>query len=247
MLPPWAKGDPREFIRLHRAALESDYVSEHLHEWIDLIFGYKQRGQEAVDSLNVFHHLTYEGAVDIDVITDKVERTATIDIINNFGQTPKQLFKRPHPRKRNAYIAISTRALTAEVNFNNLVMCSHPLMQGVTAVGDIIELENGKLMTASVGQVLLPPDYQRCLDYCSGDGTLISMPLSKVTGKGQKTYYEGLHQGPITATLVPRQDMVITAGEDTTIRVWNFAGLRGVSSFTNSQCIVSTIAIYYYI
>ena len=29
----------REFIRLHRAALESDFVSQHLHEWIDLIFG----------------------------------------------------------------------------------------------------------------------------------------------------------------------------------------------------------------
>jgi hypothetical protein len=39
VLPPWAKNDPREFIR---AALESDYVSQHLHhEWIDLIFGYK--------------------------------------------------------------------------------------------------------------------------------------------------------------------------------------------------------------
>ena len=35
ILPPWAKGDPHEFIRLHREALESEYVSMHLHEWID--------------------------------------------------------------------------------------------------------------------------------------------------------------------------------------------------------------------
>lgn len=65
VLPPWAKNDPREFIRVHREALESEYVSHHLHHWIDLIFGYKQQGQPAVDSLNVFHHLFYEGNVDI--------------------------------------------------------------------------------------------------------------------------------------------------------------------------------------
>ena len=65
ILPPWARGDAREFIRLHRAALECDYVSAHLHEWIDLIFGYKQRGPPAVDAVNVFHHLFYEGNVDI--------------------------------------------------------------------------------------------------------------------------------------------------------------------------------------
>ena len=44
-LPPWAKGSAREFIRKHREALESDFVSENLHHWIDLIFGYKQRGK----------------------------------------------------------------------------------------------------------------------------------------------------------------------------------------------------------
>lgn len=65
VLPPWAKGDAREFIRLHRMALECDYVSAHLHEWIDLIFGYKQLGQPAVEAVNVFHHLFYEGNVDI--------------------------------------------------------------------------------------------------------------------------------------------------------------------------------------
>lgn len=42
-LPPWASS-PEEFIRLHRMALESEFVSCQLHQWIDLIFGYKQRG-----------------------------------------------------------------------------------------------------------------------------------------------------------------------------------------------------------
>ena len=44
-LPPWAKGDPRLFLKLMRDALQSDYVSDNLHFWIDIIFGYKQRGQ----------------------------------------------------------------------------------------------------------------------------------------------------------------------------------------------------------
>ena len=46
-------------------ALESDYVSSHLHEWIDLIFGFKQKGEEALKAHNVFHHLFYEGTVGI--------------------------------------------------------------------------------------------------------------------------------------------------------------------------------------
>lgn len=96
VLPAWAHGDAKIFIQKHREALESDYVSEHLHHWIDLIFGYKQQGQNAIDAMNVFHHVSYEGAVDLDAITDVVEKTATIGIINNFGQTPRQLFKKPH-------------------------------------------------------------------------------------------------------------------------------------------------------
>ncbi|TPX43799.1 hypothetical protein SeMB42_g04580 [Synchytrium endobioticum] len=98
ILPPWASS-PQEFIRIHREALEGDYVSQRLHEWIDLIWGYKQTGEEAVKAHNVFFYTTYEGAIDIESIRDPIERQSLEDQINNFGQTPSQLLKRPHPKR----------------------------------------------------------------------------------------------------------------------------------------------------
>jgi hypothetical protein len=100
-LPPWAKGDPKIFIAKHREALESPYVSENLHRWIDLVFGCKQRGEAAVENLNVFHHLSYAGASDLDRITDANERAITAGVIHNFGQTPHQVFHKPHPAREN--------------------------------------------------------------------------------------------------------------------------------------------------
>ncbi|KAJ6464029.1 beach-domain-containing protein [Mycena sanguinolenta] len=93
-LPSWAKKDPLLFIVLNRKALESAYVSENLPAWIDLIWGCKQRDTE---SLNAFHPLSYEGSIDLDTITDELEREATVGIIHNFGQTPRKLFTTPHP------------------------------------------------------------------------------------------------------------------------------------------------------
>ena len=43
-LPPWAS-NPHEFVRINRQALESEFVSCQIHQWIDLIFGYKQKGK----------------------------------------------------------------------------------------------------------------------------------------------------------------------------------------------------------
>lgn len=95
-LPPWAKGDPVLFIQKHREALESDYVSAYLHLWIDLVFGYKQSGPEAVEALNVFHPLSYPGEVDLENIQDPNERRAACSTVWNFGVTPSKLFERPH-------------------------------------------------------------------------------------------------------------------------------------------------------
>eukprot|EP01065_Artemidia_motanka_P012934 TRINITY_DN17123_c0_g1_i1.p1 TRINITY_DN17123_c0_g1~~TRINITY_DN17123_c0_g1_i1.p1 ORF type:complete len:2480 (+),score=726.24 TRINITY_DN17123_c0_g1_i1:506-7441(+) len=98
-LPPWAGGSPRRFVMQQRSALESEWVSRNLHNWIDLVFGYKLSGQPAIDAMNCFHPYSYEGAVNVDEIDDPVLRQSTIDIINNFGQMPEQLFTRPHPRR----------------------------------------------------------------------------------------------------------------------------------------------------
>ncbi|CAO2834959.1 unnamed protein product [Amaranthus hypochondriacus] len=97
-LPPWAE-NPVEFIHKNRMALESEYVSAHLHEWIDLIFGYKQRGREAIAANNVFFYITYAGTVDIDKISDPVQQRATQDQIAYFGQTPSQLLTIPHIKR----------------------------------------------------------------------------------------------------------------------------------------------------
>ncbi|KAH1176745.1 hypothetical protein KIL84_010447 [Mauremys mutica] len=101
VLPKWARS-PEDFVHKHRKALESEHVSAHLHEWIDLIFGYKQRGPAAVEALNVFYYCTYEGAVDLDAIADETQRKALEGIISNFGQTPCQLLKEPHPVRLSA-------------------------------------------------------------------------------------------------------------------------------------------------
>ncbi|XP_078129346.1 WD repeat- and FYVE domain-containing protein 4 isoform X3 [Sander vitreus] len=95
-LPPWAKGDPQEFIRIHREALESDYVSAHLHLWIDLIFGYRQQGPAAVESVNTFHPYFYAKRHQQDD-KDPLIKSTILGYVSNFGQVPKQLFTKPHP------------------------------------------------------------------------------------------------------------------------------------------------------
>ena len=51
ILPRWAL-NPKDFLDKMRKALESDYVNNNLNLWIDLIFGYKQRGEEAIKNFN---------------------------------------------------------------------------------------------------------------------------------------------------------------------------------------------------
>ncbi|XP_072169728.1 protein FAN-like [Diadema setosum] len=111
-LPPWAD-DEVDFCRKCRQALESEHVSHRLHQWIDLIFGYKQKGSEAEKADNVFYYLTYEGAIDLDSISDPNEKASLQAQIMEFGQTPKQLFTKPHPARFSTPASSTGTAATA--------------------------------------------------------------------------------------------------------------------------------------
>lgn len=62
----------------------SSYISKNVILYVRT----PSRSSEAAD--NVFFHLTYEGAVDVDAVTSPVELKALETQINEFGQTPKQ-------------------------------------------------------------------------------------------------------------------------------------------------------------
>ncbi|XP_053688917.1 WD repeat and FYVE domain-containing protein 3 isoform X2 [Sabethes cyaneus] len=186
VLPPWSKGDPREFIRLHREALESDYVSQHLHLWIDLIFGYKQRGQAAVESVNVFHHLFYEGNVDIYNIDDPLKKNATIGFINNFGQIPKQLFRKAHPAKRvnlMKHSALESNSLSLLGhsgsmnirlffhNLESLKSSSQAVKELKGPVGHIIQMEKF-ILAVEQNKILMPPNFNRYIAWGYADHSI---------------------------------------------------------------------------
>ena len=97
-LPPWAKS-PFDFIYLNRKALESDYVSENLQSWIDLVWGEKQRGEKAAKADNVFMRQMYDDIWTPQNLKDPAARAEIEAILCHVGQVPPQLFEKPHPMR----------------------------------------------------------------------------------------------------------------------------------------------------
>ncbi|ORY31849.1 hypothetical protein BCR39DRAFT_525741 [Naematelia encephala] len=136
-LPPWALNDPLLFVHRHREALESEFVSRHLPYWIDLTFGYKQRDPA---SFNCFHPLSYRGAVDLEHMEDESEKAASTAIIHNFGQTPLQIFKTPHPHRflhGQPQLPVGARFGVAE-HWQLLFRSILPITETTTPINDIV-------------------------------------------------------------------------------------------------------------
>ena len=93
-LPPWAR-NPVDLCK-NRATLESPYVTQHLSEWIDLMFGSKSRGKAALEADNLYHPNFYESALTETVLNSSKELSFLQDFVVCFGQAPRQLFTKQH-------------------------------------------------------------------------------------------------------------------------------------------------------
>ncbi|KAH6630350.1 hypothetical protein B0J18DRAFT_488148 [Chaetomium sp. MPI-SDFR-AT-0129] len=219
VLPPWAKGDPKVFIAKHREALESPYVSQRLHQWIDLVFGFKQRGEVAVDNLNVFHPLSYKGARDLDNITDPQERAITTGIIHNFGQTPHQIFTKPHPAREYDHCPIKR----LDTSIAALTRVSYPLLESRERVASLIYVPKlDRLLCASPFRLNLPPTYDKFLEWGYTDN---SVRFFLSDNRKPAGLFENLHIGQISTLTFADSKTLITAGEDCVVSVYTIQSL----------------------
>lgn len=243
-LPPWAKGDPKIFIAKHREALESPYVSQNLHLWIDLVFGHKQRGEAAVENLNVFHYLSYYGAKDLDNITDSNERHATTSIIHNFGQTPHQVFSKPHPPRENVTFPVKRLDTASDA----LARIPHPLLESRERVASLTYSPKlDRLLCSSPFRLNLPPFFDKYAEWGFADNSVRFFHTENRKSAGVS---ENLHIGQISCIIIADPKTLITAGEDCVVSVFTIQTTPGKpvdlihrSSLFGHKTPVTTIAV----
>ncbi|KAJ3536167.1 hypothetical protein NM688_g6872 [Phlebia brevispora] len=214
-LPPWAKGDPLLFIYLNRKALESDNVSRHLPAWIDLIWGCKQRDP---GSLNVFHPLSYEGSIDLDKITDDLEREASVGIIHNFGQTPRKLFSSPHPDRMmhgTVSLPIGTIYGVAE-DYNLLSQGRHVVRDLGSPVAELsIDLIGERIIPCASGSLAVPSHPHEVLEWDPPH-----YPAGEMRFIIDRKVTQVIEDSFCSCVSFPDMDTVVTGSTDFTVRLW---------------------------
>ncbi|KKZ59007.1 hypothetical protein EMCG_00872 [[Emmonsia] crescens] len=242
-LPPWAKGDPKIFIAKHREALESPYVTKNLHQWIDLVFGNKQKGEAALEAVNVFHHLSYQGAKDLDAIDDPIERLATIGIIHNFGQTPHQAFQKPHPQREE----VSHKQKRLDTAAESLTRLPFTLLDSQERVSSLLfSWKQDRLLCSAAFRLNIPPNYDKYIEWGFSDGSVrfYAADSRKLIG-----HFEHLHIGQLSGALFADSQTLITSGTDCTVSVWSFtstsksADLHPKATLFGHRSLVTTLAV----
>ncbi|RWS10905.1 hypothetical protein B4U79_03397 [Dinothrombium tinctorium] len=145
-LPAYAKSF-HHFVRLHRLALESDLVSCSLHQWIDLVFGFKQKGPEAIRAQNLFHFLSYENSFDQNQVKSVENYKEKLML---YGQIPSQLTIEPHP-PRNSTLHV-TPLIFNPIQDEVVQLIKFPFNASIQFISSINSLNSSQIITINSAQ-----------------------------------------------------------------------------------------------
>ncbi|EAX97744.1 Beige/BEACH domain containing protein [Trichomonas vaginalis G3] len=222
ILPKWCK-TTRQFIFTNREALESDYVSQNLNNWIDLIFGVYRNSFE---KQNVFHPLCYPE--NNSQVNDRLRNHCL-----NFGVCPDQLFFENHP-KRNQKIENLTD-VTFTNSFDTPITC---IMKNFIFLQGNLYIDARNIFTKSEKNMSLPKripgnygDVICCSKYFGivvfkrpFDDFVTAVELEKEAVR--RISHEG---NGVTCCIICGGKYMITGGNDCSLVIWNlpnFSSLR---------------------
>ncbi|KAK1289585.1 hypothetical protein QJS10_CPB18g01229 [Acorus calamus] len=191
------------------------YMPEFLENLFHLDLGEKQSGEKAAEeAVNVFYHYTYEGNVDIDSVSDPAMKASILAQINHFGQTPKQLFLKPHVKRRP----------DRRIPIHPLRHSNHLIPQEIrrtSSISHIITL-NDKILFAGSNSFLKPVTYSKYISWGFPDRSLRFMSYDQ--DKLLSTH-ENLHGGSQIQCAGISHDghILVTGGDDGVISVWRIS------------------------
>ena len=128
---------PFEFVSKMRRGFESIEVTNNIFKWIDLIFGYKQKGKDGIKANNIFFKSAYFEDLDLTIVNMQ-----SIYAELEFGLVPSQLFPKEIPAKKLRKIKTGNKneCLTLYMNNGNTSIFSlHNIQPDITYVQTSIE------------------------------------------------------------------------------------------------------------
>ena len=128
LLPEWCQKSPYVFIEKYRKIFESTMIN--INPWIDLIFGYTQRGIKAQKVGNLFLPCTYDGVMNFrftkeDLLNDRAENEFKMRFFE-MGVNPCKVFEKKNKVIKNKPVnqIIEARNINSEINFPEIKLIS---------------------------------------------------------------------------------------------------------------------------
>lgn len=165
--------------------------------------------------MNVFYHYTYEGNVDIDSVTDPAMKASILAQINHFGQTPKQLFLKPHVKRR------VDRKLPPHPLKHSAYLVAQEIRKNSSSITQIVVFHE-KILVGGTNNLLKPRTYTKYVAWGFADRSLrfLSYDQDRLLST-----HENLHGGNQIQCVSVSHDgqILVTGADDGLVSVWRIS------------------------